>query len=446
MWKGKCFNVKAKVKDLIPDSKNYNKGNEYGESLIAKSFQKFGAGRSILLDKNGKVIAGNKSLQKFAEQGGKDVTIVESDGKKLIAVKRTDIDLDTPEGREMALADNATAKANIEWDIPQLEMAIAEFDLKPLDWGVKMPHEVSEDDYVIPDEIETDIVTGDLFEIGQHRLLCGDSTKADDVEKAMGKCKPILMVTDPPYGVNYDPTWRHKAGIINSGRQGKVTNDEKVDWTQTYALFSGDVTYVWHGGRHAAEVAYNLNEAGYEIVCQIVWNKQQIVMSRGDYHWKHEPCWYAVRKGSKHNWQGSRKEATVWDITSILQSKESGDDANFHGTQKPVECMARPIRNNSYERETVYDPFLGSGTTMVAGHQLNRKVIGIEISPTYCQIILERMLKLDPSLEIKRNGKAYSLKDKNNESTVNESESKTGKLEKVSKRQKRKPQRTPKAA
>lgn len=413
----------TKVSELIPDDKNFNKGNEYGESLIAKSFQKFGAGRSILLDKNNKVIAGNKSLQKFAEQGLEDVQIVESDGKKLIAVKRTDIDLDTPDGREMALADNATAKANIEWDFPALDMAVAEFDLKPLDWGVKMPHEVSEDDYEIPDEIETDIVLGDLFEIGQHRLLCGDSTKADDVEKAMGGCKPILMVTDPPYGVNYDPTWRHKAGITNSSRQGKVANDDKVDWSQTYALFSGDVTYVWHADRYAAEVAYNLNSAGFEIVCQIIWNKQQIVMSRGDYHWKHEPCWYAVKKGKKHNWQGSRKEASVWDITSILQSSKQKDEdaAEFHGTQKPVECMARPIRNNTYERESVYDPFLGSGTTMVAAHQLNRKCIGIEISPQYCQIIVDRMLKLDPNIEVKRNGKPYSkvVKDNTEKTPIN---------------------------
>lgn len=132
------------IKDLIPDDKNFNKGNEYGESLIAKSFEKFGAGRSILIDKNNKVIAGNKSLQKFAEQGLQDVEIIESDGTKLIAVKRTDIDLDTPEGREMALADNATAKANIEWDIPQLEMAITDFDLNLLEWGVKMSSDYSD--------------------------------------------------------------------------------------------------------------------------------------------------------------------------------------------------------------------------------------------------------------------------------------------------------------
>lgn len=378
---------KLKITDLKPDDKNFNSGNEFGESLIAKSFEKFGAGRSILIDKKNNVIAGNKSLQKFTEQGGNKVVVVETTGDTLVAVKRTDIDLNTKAGREMALADNASAKANITWDNLNLDWAVKEMDLPVTDWGVNLQKEAFEDDYVIPDEIETDIVTGDLFEIGQHRLLCGDSTKADDVEKAMGGCKPILMVTDPPYGVNYDPTWRHKAGINNSGRQGKVTNDDNARWLDAYLHFKGDVVYCWCASLRSAEVHADLVEAGFLPNYLIIWNKQQATFGRGDYHWKHEP-------------------------SSILQAKGKEDEANVHGTQKPVECMARPIRNNSYERETVYDPFLGSGTTMVAGHQLNRKVIGIEISPQYCQIIVERMLKIDPNLEVKRNGKPYSLKDK----------------------------------
>ena len=132
---------------------------------------------------------------------------------------------------------------------------------------------------------------------------------------------------------------------------------------------------------------------------QIIWAKSNIVISRGHYHWKHEPCWYAFKKGESANWIGDRSQTTLWDIDKPMKS-ETG-----HSTQKPVECMARPIRNHDGD---VYDPFLGSGTTMVAAHQLNRKCYGMEIDPKYCQVIVDRMVKLDPSLEIKRNGKAYT--------------------------------------
>jgi len=242
-----------------------------------------------------------------------------------------------------------------------------------------------------------------LFRISISIHFCTDVRV---VERLLGDDKVDMTFTDPPYGVNYDPTWRHRVGINDSERVGKVDNDGRIDWTQSYSLAPCDICYVWHGGRHAAEVAENLESCGYSIVCQIVWNKQQMVFSRGDYHWKHEPCWYAVKKGSKHNWQGSRKETTVWDIESILQSSKhvEADKAQIHGTQKPVECMARPIRNNSKEGEGVYDPFGGSGTTMVAGEQLGRPVYMIEISPQYCEVIIQRMKALAPSLQIRKNG------------------------------------------
>ena len=138
-------------------------------------------------------------------------------------------------------------------------------------------------------------------------------------------------------------------------------------------------------------------------------------LAGGDYHWKHEPCWYAVKKGNKGNWWGDRKQTTVWDIQSILQSSKSKEEdaAQFHGTQKPVECMSRPLQNHDGD---VYDPFLGSGTTMVAAHQLKRKCYGMELDPKYCQVIVDRMLKLDHTLTVKRNGQPY----KNNvETTIN---------------------------
>lgn len=352
--------------------------------------------RPIIVNKKLEVLGGNMRLRACIEAGYTEVPIIIADG------------LTDDQQREFIIKDNIGFG---EWD---WEMIANEWDNDELaGWGLDVPDfaaggigDAQEDDYEVPDEIQTDIVVGDLFEIGPHRLLCGDNTVEADVQKLLNGKEPYLMVTDPPYGVDYDPTWRHKAGINDSGRVGKVQNDDKADWRQTWVLSPSKVTYVWHGGKHTSVVQESLEVSGFEIRSQIIWNKQQMVFSRGDYHWKHEPCWYAVKKGSKGSWAGDRKQTTVWDIQSILQSSKSKveDAAQVHGTQKPVECMARPIANHDGD---VYDPFIGSGTTMVAAHQLGRKCYGMELDPKYCQVIVDRMLKLDPDIEIKKNGQPY---------------------------------------
>jgi 16S rRNA G966 N2-methylase RsmD len=200
---GKNLKNTVKLKDLIPDTKNFNLGSEFGNSLIEKSFRKFGAGRSILIDKNNRIIAGNKSVENAAAIGMEDLQIVESDGKRIIAVKRTDIDLDTPEGRELALADNASAKANIIFDAELIEAELSE--AVAVEWGVEPSKklEAEEDDFngVAPKDPIT--VLGDLYEIGEHRLLCGDSTDSDAVGKLMNSQKADMIFTDPPYGMSY---------------------------------------------------------------------------------------------------------------------------------------------------------------------------------------------------------------------------------------------------
>ena len=197
----KSTETKIKVSELIPDDKNFNKGSEFGNSLISKSFEKFGAGRSILIDKNNKIIASNKSTENYGAGGGEDVIVVESDGTKLIAVKRTDIDLDTPEGRELALADNATAKANIVWaeDVIASELGVEIGESWGVDMGKEIP-EAEEDDFDTTPPEEPKTVLGDLYEIGEHRLLCGDSTDSDQVARLMNGEKADMVFTDPPYG------------------------------------------------------------------------------------------------------------------------------------------------------------------------------------------------------------------------------------------------------
>ncbi len=241
--------------------------------------------------------------------------------------------------------------------------------------------------------------TGDLYMLGDHRLICGDSTIPDVVEQVMGGNEPNLMVTDPPYGVNYDGSWRNiivNETVRNKQKRsnGKVQNDDNADWAIAYSLFCGNVMYVWHSGCLSEIVIKNIKDCDFEIKHQIIWVKQQ-GFGRGDYHPYHEPCMMAVRKGKNHNWKGDRKQRTVWEINNMAACgrNRDQDEKTSHSTQKPLECMARPIRNHTVEGDWVYDPFLGSGTTMIAAEQLGRRCIGIELSAAYCDIIVNRWIK-----------------------------------------------------
>lgn len=234
----------------------------------------------------------------------------------------------------------------------------------------------------------------------------------------LGGAKPLLMVTDPPYGVDYDPEWRKRAGVNNSDRMGKVANDSRADWREAWALFEGDVAYVWHSAIHASTVAASLEASNFEIRSQVIWAKPALIMGRGHYHWQHEPCWYAVR-GTAH-WSGDRKQSTLWYIENRNQDAET-----IHGTQKPVECMRRAILNHTKAGELVYDPFLGSGTTLVAcelslvkdpptaGPTLvaceitDRKCIGLELDPRYVDVIIQRWQNFTGKLACLETGETF---------------------------------------
>jgi DNA modification methylase len=227
---------------------------------------------------------------------------------------------------------------------------------------------------------------GDLWLLGPHRLLCGDATSAADVARLLDGARPHLMITDPPYGVNYDPEWRNEAGVSATMRTGKVANDDRADWRAAWALFPGDVAYVWHAGIHARTVIESLEAAGFAVRSQIVWAKPRFVLGRGDYHWQHEPCLYAVRKGATGHWQGARDQATLWPIST------GGDEdaATVHGTQKPVECMRRPIVNNSAPGEAVYEPFCGSGSTIIAAETTGGVCYAMDSDPRYVDVAVRR--------------------------------------------------------
>jgi len=234
--------------------------------------------------------------------------------------------------------------------------------------------------------------TGDVWQLGRHRLVCGDATSPLVVARALNGHATHLMVTDPPYGVSYDPNWR--TGLVDPGGKqksvratGKIANDHRSDWRRAWKLFPGDVAYVWHAGLHASRVQASLAAAGFFIRSQIVWDKGRLIISRGHYHWRHEPCWYAVRKGKTGHWAGDRRQVTVWQIPH--RRSETG-----HGAQKPIECMRRPIENNSRPGDRVYDPFVGSGTTIIAAEMTGRICHAIEIDPVYAGVAIARWQQL----------------------------------------------------
>ena len=192
------------------------------------------------------------------------------------------------------------------------------------------------------------------------------------------------MVTDPPYGVEYDASWRTEAGLQKTGAHGKVLNDDCADWTEAWALFPGDVAYIWHASLHTHTVARSLEDCGFQMRALVVWAKSALVMGRGHYHHQHEPCWYAVKKGKTGHWAGDRKQTTLWQIDKP-QKSETG-----HSTQKPVECMRKPIENNSSPGQAVYEPFSGSGTTIIAAEETGRICYAMELNEAYVDLAVRR--------------------------------------------------------
>tara|TARA_R110000868_G_scaffold410518_2_gene698945 strand:- start:5508 stop:6764 length:1257 start_codon:yes stop_codon:yes gene_type:complete len=379
------------VTSLTPTARNARTHSPAQIAQIGRSIREFGWTNPILIDEDRVIIAGHGRLEAARSVGMADVPTITLSG------------LTDAQKRALVIADNKLA-LNAGWDDDLLRLELD--DLKGLDFDVSLiGFSDLELDAILADktsgltdpddapDVQAEAVTqlGDVWLLGRHRIVCGDSTDADVVAKALAGVKPHLMVTDPPYGVSYDATWRGKAGHATMGknRTGIVEADDRPDWREAWALFPGNIAYVWHGGLHSGTVAESLSSCGFNLRAQIIWNKSVMAMSRGDYHWKHEPCWYAV-KGTGH-WAGDRKQTTVWDLKSPIHIMSGSDEKKTeHPTQKPVECMKRPIENNSSPGQAVYEPFSGSGTTIVAAEMTARCCHAIELSPAYVDVAVRR--------------------------------------------------------
>jgi DNA modification methylase len=376
----------ALVSELVPYARNARTHSPAQVAQIAASIREFGFTNPILVDGERGVIAGHGRLLAARQLGMAEVPTLELSH------------LSPAQRRAYVLADNRLAlSAGWDEDLLRVELgdlqaegfdlALTGFDELEIAGFLAEPTSGLTDPDAVPPVPDVPVSRlGDVWLLGRHRLACGDCTDPAVVEAALGGVRPHLMVTDPPYGVSYDPAWRNAAlEGSRTTRVGKVLNDDRADWREAWALFPGDVAYVWHGALHAGTVADSLSASGFAIRAQIIWAKERLVLGRGHYHWQHEPCWYAVRDGAKGHWSGDRKQTTLWSIPSRDQDVET-----VHGTQKPVACMRRPIENNSSPGQAAYEPFSGSGTTLIAAEMSGRACHAVELSPAYVDVAVLR--------------------------------------------------------
>jgi DNA modification methylase len=380
------------VSALTPYARNARTHDAAQIAQIAASITEFGFTNPVLVDKKGGIIAGHGRVLAAQELGLEQVPVIVLG--HLTAAQR----------RAYVIADNRLA-LNAGWDEDLLRSEIEALGAADFDIGVIgfSDDELAE---ILADRTEglTDAddapeppanpvsALGDMWLLGEHRLLCGDCTDPGTVAVVLAGEKPHLMVTDPPYGVNYDPKWRDRELETWTAPRatGAVHGDERSDWRDAWVLFPGDVAYCWSPpGSNMVDHQLALVAAGLEIRMQVIWAKSHFPIGRGNYHVQHEPCLYAVRKGRTAHWQGARDQSTLWQIDNASAFKGSrgvGDESTGHSTQKPIECMKRPIENNSKVGEAVYDPFVGSFTTGIACEMTGRRCVAIELSPVYVDV------------------------------------------------------------
>jgi DNA modification methylase len=359
--------------------------------------------RPIVVNDDMVVLGGNMRLRACKDAGLKEVPIIKAS------------ELTPEQEKEFIIKDNVGFG---EWDWDDLAN---NWDAEELtEWGLDIPNfeveelEAEEDDYEVPDEIKTDIVLGDLFEIGEHRLLCGDSTDSDQVAKLMNGQKADMVFTDPPYNVDFkgqDLSNTTKGGIEILGHKGanskhdKIKNDSMPDdefvefmkaVLSNVTLFNKGAWYFSFCDLKLDLLLTPLKEMGYNWKSIIIWKKNQATLSGKDYKSRYEPIVYGCPENSFY---GERyKQEDIWEFQRTLKN-------DLHPTMKPIPLIENALNNSSKEGMIIMDLFLGSGSTMVASHQLKRKCYGTELDPKYCQVIVDRMIKLDPSIKIKRNGK-----------------------------------------
>jgi len=379
------------ITSLKSDHKNARRRTDRSSDLIKESLQRYGAARSIVIDEDNRILAGNGTIDGAKAAGIKNVRIIETDGDEIIAVKRTGLSEEQKVG--LALADNRTADLS-EWDQEMLHQLSEEHDISPwfdqddlneiLNVTELDPEEGNTDPDDVPEAPEEPTTKpGDLWILGNHRLLCGDSTNPQHLERLMNGERADLWITDPPYNVDYE-----------GGTGLKIQNDSMSDTdfrqflrdaysAANLVMLPGAAFYIWH----ADSEGYNFRGAAHDIDWTVrqclVWVKSSLVMGRQDYHWKHEPCLYGWTNGAAHTWNTDRKQTTVLEFDKPSRNGQ-------HPTMKPVELFQYQINNSTKPNALVLDSFGGSGTTAIACERIHRHARLMELDPAYCDVIVKR--------------------------------------------------------
>jgi len=405
---------KVKVKDLIQLDINPRKISEEKKQKLVESLEKFNLVEIPAVNTDLQIIGGNQRVTALLLVGR---------GDEEIDVRFPNRKLTKKEVKEYAIISNTHAG---EFDFEMLDLEFADISISELgfeiegwdDWKSKqdtlLAGEAQEDDFDVPiGGSETDIVEGDIFDIGRHRLLCGSSTQTDTWKRLMGDDLADMCVTDPPYNVALGMETKEQAKARNRRTDGLVIQNDKMSNNDFYkflydfysalstAVKKGGAIYVWYTSSEVVNFVSAMVDAGWLYKQELIWNKTSMIMGRQDYQWKHEPCLYGWLDGASHTWHSDRKQTTIIDFDKPQRNGE-------HPTMKPIPLFAYQIRNSSKQGDIVADGFGGSGTTMVAAEQMNRRCRMMELDPKYCQVIIDRMIKLNPSIKITKNGKEWN--------------------------------------
>jgi len=378
---------KRRAEELSPAPYNPRKWSDKDTAELTKSLERFNLADPIVINQNNTIIGGHFRLHILKQKGLSEVDVrVPS----RLLTEHEEKELNLRLNRNLGQFD-FDLLANFDEDM----LKDVGFASEELDKIFQLDTKPEDDD--VPEARTTDIKLGDLFKLGEHRLLCGDATKKEDVEKLMAGEKADMVFTDPPYGVGYDGS--------DTTKREKLIGDDTTALYEPACQMAFDFTdekaplYLWHAGVKGIAAAAAAAAAGYEIRCELVWNKNmaQFGALSAQYKQKHEPAYYCYKRGQTVRWYGSTNQVTVWDCDRKSKNE-------FHPTQKPVELAEKAIMNSSERNGRVLDLFLGSGSTLIACEKLNRKCYGMEIDPVYVQVIIDRWEKFTGKKAEKING------------------------------------------
>jgi DNA modification methylase len=402
------------IAQLVLDEKNANKGTKRGRQLLGKSLEEYGAARSVVVDRNNRVIAGNKTVEAARAAGMKSISVVETDGSSLVAVQRSDLDLKRDKkARELAVADNRVGEIDLEWN-PEV-LASLDVDLKQFwnedELNVLLKNfrslEISAPEPKLDQAAELQkkwkTMRGQIWEIAEHRLMCGDSTNGGDVAALMNGETAKLCATDPPYLVSYDAK-NHPSKNFSDGKnkdwKGRYADKQKSEplcpfyeafLRQALAVCEDDAAiYVWHASQRQIEVEKAMRDCGILVHQQIIWVKNKPVLTHSFYMWQHEPCFFGWKQGNRPKRNPGQFPTTVWQIdVPVLPGVESR-----HPTEKPLKLFTTPILLHTQEGEVCFEPFSGSGTHLCAAVKTGRRCFAMEIEPAFAAVALERLSEM----------------------------------------------------